>query len=75
MTLKFRMDYLKAIYPRYRKASKALKSRILDELCRVCGYNRKYAIRTLAAPPEPKPRKPRQRKKTYGPKLLAGTSD
>jgi len=57
MTIKFRMNYLKAIYPRYRKSSKALKGRILDEFCRVCGYNRKHAIRKLAAVPvESKPR-------------------
>lgn len=39
--------YLKQIKPRYRKATKADKQRILDEFCAVCGYNRKYAIRVL----------------------------
>ncbi len=47
MTKKFRMSYLKAIYQRYRKASKAVKTQILDEFCRVCGYHRKYAIGKL----------------------------
>ncbi len=42
---KSRWDYLKAIYSRYKKVSKALRARILDEFCQVCGYNRKYAIR------------------------------
>lgn len=37
----------KQIKPRYKKATKADKQRILDEFCAVCGYNRKYAIRVL----------------------------
>jgi len=45
------MEYLKAIYDRYHKAAKTARSRILDEFCKVCGYNRKYAIRLLGAPP------------------------
>ncbi len=44
MRLELRMRYLEAIYERYRKASKESKGRILDEFCKVCGYNRKYAI-------------------------------
>src|SRR5688500_10992090 len=44
---KSRWDYLKAIYSRYKKVSKPLRARILDEFCQVCGYNRKYAIRLL----------------------------
>ena len=39
--------YLQHIKPRYKKASKAGKQRILDEFCAVCGYHRKYAIRAL----------------------------
>jgi len=50
MSGKTKWDYLKAIYVRYRKASKPLRSRILDEFCQVCGYNRKYAIRLLSGP-------------------------
>ena len=49
MTRHFRMTYLSSIIDRYRKASKALKSKILDELCKVCHYHRKYAIARLAA--------------------------
>jgi hypothetical protein len=40
----FRMEYIKKVYERYHKASKKAKGHILDELCRVCEYNRKYAI-------------------------------
>lgn len=39
--------YLEAIRRRYRLASRDKKSKILDEFCAVCGYNRKYAIRVL----------------------------
>jgi hypothetical protein len=58
-----RMEYLKAIHKRYRAAAKAARSRILDEFCKVCGYNRKYAIRLLSAPePECKDEKSRRRR-------------
>jgi hypothetical protein len=52
---KSRWDYLKAIYSRYKKVSKPLRARILDEFCQVCGYNRKYAIRLLNGPVPHKP--------------------
>jgi len=42
-----RMEYLKSIVVRYRKASKKQKTVILDEFCQTCGYNRKYAIYLL----------------------------
>jgi hypothetical protein len=41
------MEYLKAVYLRYKKASKKEKSLILNELCQNCGYHRKHAIRAL----------------------------
>ncbi len=47
MVLRSRRDYLEAIRSRYNRASKEAKSRILDEFCETCGYNRKYAIRLL----------------------------
>lgn len=50
MVLRSRRDYLEAIRSRYRKADKEAKSRILDEFCATCGYNRKYAIRLLRKP-------------------------
>ena len=42
-------EYIDAIRERYRMASKRSKQRILDEVCQVCDYNRKYAIRLLNA--------------------------
>ena len=41
-------EYLIEIKKRYFLATKTEKSQILDELCTVCRYNRKYAIRILA---------------------------
>lgn len=39
--------YYYAIKDRYLKATKREKCIILDEFCKVCGYNKKYAIRLL----------------------------
>jgi hypothetical protein len=56
-------EYFKAIYQRYQKASGELKGRILDEFCKVCGYNRKYAICKLNGPvPESKPKERKKRR-------------
>src|SRR5919106_5090782 len=74
MTKKFRMNYLRAIYQRYRKAPKALKTRILDEFCRVCGYHRKYALAKLRSWPQPSRltrTRPRTRPKTYDSQVLS----
>ena len=69
MDLKSRKAYMDAILERYRKALRESKTRILNELCEICGYNRKYAIAKInhwrASQGEPPPRKRRRRKKTY----------
>lgn len=73
MSRRSRRDYLQSIFGRYRKAKVAEKGQILDEFCKVCGYNRKYAIRVLNGPPPPKkpvPRKSTPRAPTYSPRLL-----
>jgi transposase InsO family protein len=72
MSSKSKWDYLKAIYVRYRKASKPLRSRILDEFCQVCRYNRKYAIRLLNGPAPQKTNTPtfKGRRPTYGAKVI-----
>jgi hypothetical protein len=53
-------EYLAAILQRYQKACRKEKTRILDELCAVCHYNRKYAIRILQNLLNPKPPKTRR---------------
>jgi hypothetical protein len=66
-------EYLQAIRPRYHHASKTVKRIILDEFCRVCTYNRKYAIRLLNAQPssqcEPHRQRPGRRPKYQHPDL------
>lgn len=41
-------EYLIEIGKRYFTATKTEKSLILDALCAVCNFNRKYAIRVIA---------------------------
>lgn len=42
-----RMEYVEAVYLRYKRASKKEKNTILNEFCQNCGYHRKHAIRVL----------------------------
>jgi hypothetical protein len=68
-----RRDYLQRIYPRYQKASRPEKRRILDEFCANCSYHRKHAIRLLSRPlpgARPVPRR-RTRGRTYGPQVIS----
>jgi len=64
MGKKSKKEYFKAIYFRYRGASKTMKQIILTEFCRVCDYHRKYAIRLLnGLPPDEKKEDKRTRKR------------
>jgi len=66
-----RWEYLREIHPRYRKAGRLEKGRMLDEFCKVTGYHRKYAVRVLnGPPPEKRPRRRRPRRPTYGTKVV-----
>ncbi len=66
-----RREYLQQIYSRYRRASRALKGRILDEFCQVSGYHRKYAVRLLNGPPlAGAPGGGRRRASTYAPPVV-----
>jgi hypothetical protein len=47
MSLKSKRELLVVIRPRYLKANKAEKRKILDEFTSATGYHRKYAIRVL----------------------------
>jgi hypothetical protein len=53
MSLKSRNELLESVQPRYLKASKFEKQKILDEFTSATGYHRKHAIRVLksAKPP------------------------
>ncbi len=63
-------EYLGAIYQRYRHAARREKGRMLDEVCTVTRYHRKYALRLLNGPPPGRPRAPRRRAATYGPAVI-----
>jgi hypothetical protein len=47
MSLKSKQELLEMVQPRYLKASKTEKQKILDEFTSVTGYHRKHAIRVL----------------------------
>jgi len=49
MNPRSKKEYMATVFPRYKKAqSKEQRSQLLTELCDVCGYHRKHAIRLLA---------------------------
>jgi hypothetical protein len=48
-------EYAAALRPRYRRAKKGVKKRILDEFCQTAGMHRKAAIRLLGKPARPVP--------------------
>lgn len=57
-------EYARAIYQRYKSASRRGKAVILDEFCSICGYHRKHAIRLLRAFKrfaKPLPKRPKKR--------------
>ncbi len=47
MSQKSKTEYLEVMQARYRRATKTEKQSLLDEVCQVCGYHRKHAIRKL----------------------------
>jgi len=74
MDLRMRKALKEAMWKRYRKAPKTMKTKILDELCATTGYHRQYAIAQLnqmedSEPPLPKT--PRTRKRHYTKDVLA----
>src|SRR5512134_3959741 len=47
MSLKSKRELIEAVQPRYLKANKTEKQKMLDEFTSVTGYHRKHAIRVL----------------------------
>ena len=47
MSKKSKDEYLREARKRYLEVTKEEKQKILDEFCRICEYNRKYAIRLM----------------------------
>lgn len=65
MSQRSKRELLEAVRPRYLKANKKSKERILDEFVASTGYHRKYAIRVLKHGRKPKGLKKPGRKKEY----------
>jgi hypothetical protein len=70
MTKIGKRELLEAVRPRYLRASKAEKSRILDEFVATTGYHRKYAIRLLRHGPPRRPAGRRRGHPTYTPAVV-----
>lgn len=65
MSCETRNEYIRVQKHRYKRAGKACKTRLLDEVCEVCGYERKHAIKLLNGSLKPS-RGRRGRKSEYG---------
>lgn len=65
MSRQAKWEYFRAVYDRYQAASRADKPALLDEVCRVTGWCRKYVIRRLNGPPPQAGVRPRRRRPTY----------
>ena len=71
MDLTMRNEYLKTIQPRYLKASKEEKGKILDEFCQNTRQNRKYVIRKLSPRASLKSGLKKAREKVYDHQAIA----
>lgn len=47
MSMRSRLEVVKELRRKYREAGPGYRGRLVDELCSVCGYERKYAIKVL----------------------------
>lgn len=68
MAQRSKHEYLRVMWQRYQSADRLTRSALLDEVTRVCGYHRKYAIGLLSRPTAPRPsvRRVSRRRPTYG---------
>jgi hypothetical protein len=74
MEYQMRKALKEATWKRYRRSAKAMKSKILDELCEATGYHRQYAIAQLNLMEDVEPRRAkisRTRKRYYTQDVLA----
>jgi hypothetical protein len=71
LTMSQRQAVTKTIATRYKRASKAGKGKILDELCATTGWHRNHARKALATALRPKLVRPRRpRTPVYGPEIV-----
>ena len=68
MAQRAKHEYLRVMWQRYQSADRLTRSALLDEVTRVSGYHRKYAIGLLRRPTAPRPsvRRGSRRRPTYG---------
>jgi hypothetical protein len=71
MTRRSKLELLEALRPRYVRASKKAKGRMLDEFCAATKYNRKYAIQLLRHGPPRSKKGKRGRRPRYGRDVIA----
>jgi hypothetical protein len=69
MTHRSMLEYATAVRPRYLDASRAEKTRFLNEFCQVTGYHRQSAIGLLRHAPKGAGKR-RGKPKLYGPELV-----
>lgn len=65
MTIEIKRAYLDEIRWRYQKGTRSQKTKILDEFCAVCSYDRKHAIKILNGVIKPRIKRPGPKSK-YG---------
>lgn len=70
MSKQGKRELLEALRPRYVKANKAEKSRMLDEFVAATGYHRKYASHLLHNGPPPRSRKKVGSRRKYGQEVV-----
>jgi hypothetical protein len=72
MSQQSKRELLEVLRPRYLKASKAEKQKILDEFTAATGYHRKYAIRILKRGYKRRPNRPKGRTAIYRGEVVEG---
>ena len=65
-------EYFRIMHTRYQRARAVQKSDLLNEVCHVCGYHRKHAIRKFnqSLPDEPRPHRTSRRGTPYDAKVI-----
>ena len=73
MARRSKQEYLAVMWHRYQRGGRAERSALLDEVTRMCGYHRKYAIGLLNGrqPPQPGPRRVPKRRPTYSAEAIS----
>jgi len=73
MARRSKQEYLGIMWQRYQRGDRAERSALLDEVTRMCGYHRKYAIGLLNRrhPPRPRPRRVPRRRPTYSAEAIS----